>query len=119
MDVGVLRAVCCAGMDNGDNVEGFMAEKAGVIRHTSSSSSSSKGGSSGNSKDSSEPDLLSGLPYRVSSSMSASKDQTLVQVRQQHVLHCSGAACLGGGHECITLSASCVCCGTPQISEAA
>jgi hypothetical protein len=69
-------------MDNGDNVEGFMAEKAGVIRHTSSSSSS-KGGSSGSSKDSSEPDLLSGRPYRVSSSMSASKDQTLVQVSEE------------------------------------
>jgi hypothetical protein len=65
-------------MDSGDSVEGFMAEKAGVIRHTSSSSSIKGGGS----KDSGEPDLLSGLPYRVSSSMSASKDQTLVQVRR-------------------------------------
>jgi hypothetical protein len=47
-----------------------MAEKAGVMRTKASSSSSS-----------SEPDLLAGLPYRVSSSMSASKDQMLVQVR--------------------------------------
>ena len=69
-----------------------MAEKAGVFRHnTSSSSSSSTGGgsrgSSSNSRDSSsEPDLLSGLPYRMSSSMSASKEQMLVQVGVLKVL---------------------------------
>jgi hypothetical protein len=79
------------GMDNADSVEGFMAEKAGVFRHNTSSSSSSTGGgsrgSSSSSRDSSsEPDLLSGLPYRMSSSMSASKEQMLVQVGVLKVL---------------------------------
>jgi hypothetical protein len=63
-------------MDNADNVEGFMAEKAGVARPSSSSSSSSSRGGSGSSAD----QLLRGLPYRVSSSASASKEQLLVQV---------------------------------------
>jgi hypothetical protein len=82
-------------MDNADNVEGFMAEKAGVWRKTPTSSSSSnnthsssssggdagsKDSSSSSSKDAPEPDLLSGLPFRISSSMSAGKDQVLVQV---------------------------------------
>lgn len=70
----LLWCVHQSGMDNADSVEGFMAEKAGVMR------TKARGSSSNNS--SSEPDLLSGLPYRVSSSMSASKDQMLVQVRR-------------------------------------
>ncbi|KAF6261120.1 hypothetical protein COO60DRAFT_810130 [Scenedesmus sp. NREL 46B-D3] len=60
------------GMDNADNVEGFMAEKAGVARPSSSSS-----GGGGGSAD----QLLRGLPYRISSSASASKEQLLVQAR--------------------------------------
>jgi hypothetical protein len=63
-------------MDNADNVEGFMAEKAGVARPSSSSSSS------GSSAD----QLLRGLPYRISSSASASKEQLLVQVGAANAL---------------------------------
>jgi hypothetical protein len=70
-----------AGMDNADNVEGFMAEKAGVARRRpSTNSSSSSSNPSSASSSATEPDLLCGAPYRVSSSASASKDQVLVQV---------------------------------------
>jgi hypothetical protein len=53
---------CLAGLDNSDNVEGFMADKTGVMRLQG-------------------PDqLLSGAPYRLSSSASAGKEQLLMQV---------------------------------------
>jgi hypothetical protein len=72
-----------------------MAEKSGVLRSTplallrrhagansSGSSSNAAGGGGGSSSSSgSEPDLLSGVPFRVSASASAGKEQVLVQVR--------------------------------------
>ncbi len=45
-----------AGMDDADGVEGFMAEKAGVAKRRAA-------------------DLLGGVPYRLSGSAQATKDQ--------------------------------------------
>lgn len=69
----MLFSPAVSGMDNTDNVEGFLAEKSGVWRHSADSSRSSSSGSSGDS-------ILGGAPYRVSSSINASKEQMLVQV---------------------------------------
>lgn len=66
-------------MDNTDNVEGILAEKSGVWRHAADPS--------GSSSNSSADSILCGAPYRISSSINASKEQMLVQV-------CGSLGCL-------------------------
>ncbi|GBF93385.1 hypothetical protein Rsub_06423 [Raphidocelis subcapitata] len=59
------------GMDDGDGVEGFMAEKSGVAARSAG-------------------DLLGGAPYRLSGSAQATKEQLLVSARADTTLYHDG-----------------------------
>ena len=67
-------------MDNADNIEGFLAERAGVARLQQCDEKRERHEAGRATSGGAADPLLHGVPYRLSSSASAGKDQLLVQV---------------------------------------